>query len=312
MSDPAALRRLFKVIREHRVDIIHSQDQDSIVYGALAKLATGRPFVMTRHVLIEPGDTWKEKVRAQMVLSLARAFADRIIVVSKAVRPAFSKQTGIPETKITPIYNGIDLDRFETRPRREATRTALGWPQSAPVVIFVGVLRRGKGHDVLLDAVPRIREAVPDVMIKLVGEGELEGQLRQRAAIYNSTVEFMGQRTDVPDLLGASDVLVLPSWSEALPTVLIEAGAASLPVVATDVGGATEISVDRETGFIVPAGDVNANGGTGLDDAILALKLLAGIDVSGQTVDIGADVDDDGKIGLAEAVYVLQRIGSLR
>lgn len=258
LTDPAALKRLYNLIREHKIDLIHSQDQDANIYGALAKLRTGIPFIMTRHVLFEPTDTWKEKIRAQMVLLLARYFADRIVVVSKAVKPVFATQTGIPEVKIQPIYNGIDLEHFNTRAKCEAKRAEMGWPVDAPVVIFVGVLRRGKGHDVLLAALPQIKQAVPNVRIVLVGEGELEEQLRRDFAPHDGAIEFLGQRTDVSELLGASDVLVLPSWAEALPTVLIEAGAASLPVVATDVGGAAEIIVEGETGYLVEKGDVNA------------------------------------------------------
>jgi glycosyltransferase involved in cell wall biosynthesis len=123
---------------------------------------------------------------------------------------------------------------------------------------MVGVLRYGKGHEVLFQAIPQLKAAVPNVQIKLVGDGELEAQLREQAAPYADVIEFLGQRTDIPQLLSASDVLVLPSWSEALPTVLIEAGAASLPVVATQVGGIPEIVEEGKTGYIVPPGDPSA------------------------------------------------------
>ncbi|NDJ86456.1 MAG: glycosyltransferase family 4 protein [Chloroflexi bacterium] len=255
MVDPAAWRRFTTMLRDEKIDIVHAQDQDTNIYAALARRRLGIPSVMTRHVMVEPSEGIKETLRARLVLLAARYGFDRIIAVSEAVREAFSKLAKIDSERIETIYNGIEIERFDTHSARDAKRAEMGWPLDQPTVIMVAVLRPGKGHEVLFDAIPRLKEAVPGVRIKLVGGGELEDELRQQAAPYGETVEFLGQRMDVPDLLGASDVMVLPSWSEALPTVLIEAGAAGLPVVATDVGGSAEIVKDAETGYIVPPGD---------------------------------------------------------
>lgn len=123
---------------------------------------------------------------------------------------------------------------------------------------MVSVLRPGKGHDVLFDATARLRQAVPNLRIVLVGDGIMAAQLRQMAQPFGDVIEFLGERTDVPDLLMAGDALVLPSWSEALPTVLIEAAAAGLPVVATAVGGVPEIVEHGRTGCLVACGDATA------------------------------------------------------
>jgi glycosyltransferase involved in cell wall biosynthesis len=255
LLDPISWRRLAQLVKEQKIDLISTQDQYTNFFGALARWQTKVPVVMTRHVMQEPTDTLKEAVRAKLVLWAARYGASRLIAVSEAVKQNLAKQAGISLSKIETIYNGIDIERFNTQDRREVKRTELGWSGTDPIIIMVAVLRRGKGHELLLEAIPQLRAAIPNVQIKLVGDGELNESLRQRAAPFGAAVEFLGQRMDVPDLLGASDLLVLPSWSEALPTVLIEAGAASLPVVATDVGGTTEIVVDGETGYIVPPGN---------------------------------------------------------
>ena len=118
-------------------------------------------------------------------------------------------------------------------------------------------LPSGKGFDVLFNALPGIRSVLPEFQIKVAGGGELETALRAQAAAFGNTVEFLGPRMDIPELLKASDLLVQTSWSEALPTVLIEAGAASLPVVATNVGGTREIVQDGVSGYIVEPGDFN-------------------------------------------------------
>jgi glycosyltransferase involved in cell wall biosynthesis len=254
MIDPQAWSKFITMLRQEKIDILHAQDQDTNIYAAVAHLRHGMASVMTRHVLVEPMDTWKEAIRAWMVLTAAKYGFNKIVAVSEAVRQSFSKQAGIPLSHIETIYNGIEVERFATRHKREAKRAEMGWQPDTLIVIMVAVLRRGKGHEVLFEAIPQIQVAVPNVKIKLVGEGELSESLREQAQPYGDVVEFLGQRKDVPELLGASDVLILPSLSEALPTVLIEAGAASLPLVATDVGGSAEIVETGKTGFIVPPG----------------------------------------------------------
>jgi glycosyltransferase involved in cell wall biosynthesis len=256
LIDLGAMRRFAQTLRDEKIDIIHAQDQYTIINTMLVRRFLGVPAVMTRHVLFEPTDTLRESARARMVLFAGRygGFA-RLIAVSDAVRERFSELAHVPTNRIETIYNGIDVDRFATRDRRAEKRAELGWDAAAPIIIMVAVLRRGKGHEVLFEALPKLQAAVPNVKIKLVGDGELDATLREGAAQFGDMVEFMGQRMDVPELLGASDVLALPSWAEALPTVLIEAGAASLPVVATRVGGVPEIVTDGETGYIIPPGD---------------------------------------------------------
>jgi phosphatidylinositol alpha-1,6-mannosyltransferase len=124
---------------------------------------------------------------------------------------------------------------------------------------MVSVLRSGKGHDVLFRAIPDLRRRIPDVAVKIVGAGEIEAELRRAAAPLGDCVEFVGQLyEDLPVAFWASDVLTLPSRAEGLPIVLIEAAAAGLPAVATDVGGCAEVVDDGETGYLVARGDHRA------------------------------------------------------
>ncbi|MCC7445938.1 MAG: glycosyltransferase family 4 protein [Anaerolineae bacterium] len=255
MTDPAAWQRFTEVLRDEQIDILHVEGQDPNIYGALARWRVKTPAVMTRHVMVEPAPDVKKFVRARLVFIAAKYGLDRIIAVSEVVRQHFAKQAGIPLSKIETIYNGIQLERFDTRATRDSKRAEMGWQSDDLVVSMVAVLRPGKGHEVLFQAIPQIKASVPNVRIKLIGSGELEGEFRQQAAPFADVVEFLGERKDVPELLGASDALVLPSWSEALPTVLIEAGAAALPVVATNVGGSGEIVENGKGGYLVPAGD---------------------------------------------------------
>lgn len=257
LLDPWAYGRLVGLLRRRRFDLVHAEDQYANILAAAAWALTRTPFVMTRHVMEEPANGRRQAARARLVFLAARYGARRVIAISEAVRQRFALQAGLPLSRIETIVNGVDLQDFGTL-RRDVVRTRLGWPAGARIAIMVAVLRRGKGHEVLLKGLDRIRQAVPDFRLKLVGDGSERPRLDRLAQQFGDAVEFLGERRDVPDLLGASDVLVLPSWNEGLGMVLLEAAAASLPVVATNVGGMPEIVEDGRTGFLVPPGDAAA------------------------------------------------------
>ena len=257
LLDWSAHRRLITVLQQRKIDLLHAQDQYAILAGAAAQLRTHVPYVITRHVLEEASDTWRRALRARLVFAAARHNADGIIAVSRAAAAEFSRQAHLPSSRIETIHNGLDIQKFD-RTRRETIRAGLGWRSDQRIVAMVAVLRPGKGHEVLFEAARRLKQTVPNLRIVLVGGGPLADELRQAARPFDDTIEFLGERADVPDLLVASDALVLPSWSEALPTVLIEAAAAGLPVVAADVGGVPEIVEHGRTGWLFARGDTGA------------------------------------------------------
>jgi glycosyltransferase involved in cell wall biosynthesis len=120
------------------------------------------------------------------------------------------------------------------------------------VATVIGHMRHGKGHDTALDAWPAVLAAHPDARLLLVGDGPGMPALRRRAAELGvaGRVVFAGARDDMPDVLRASDLVLLPSRIEALPTVLVEAAACGVPAVATRVGGVPEVVADGETGWL--------------------------------------------------------------
>lgn len=258
MFDRDAWRRFVHLVERERYDLVHAQDQDTIIYAALAGRHHHIPSVMTRHVMDEPAGTIKTAVRARLVLWAARFGIHRIIAVSNAVKHHFAQLAKVPLSKIETIYNGIETDKFDLAVDQASLRKELGWGIDERVITLVAVLRPGKGHEVLFEALPHIQDAVPNARVKLVGYGELHDQFRAQAAQFGDTVEFLGERMDIPEILRASNLVTLPSWSEALPTVLIEAGAAGIPVVATNVGGTCEIVLDEQTGFVVEPGNSQA------------------------------------------------------
>ena len=182
---------------------------------------------------------------------------ERVICVSEDARPSFLR-AGAPPDTFRVVRNGI-LPRRARRDRDEV-RAALGLRAEHSIVLTVGRMTEQKGHHHLCHAMPAIVEGEPNARFLFVGDGPLEGNLRElaRALGVEQHVRFLGRRDDVPDLLGAADLFVLPSLFEGLPLVVLEAMAAGLPVVGTCAGGTREAVVDGMTGRVVPPGDVAA------------------------------------------------------
>jgi len=260
LADPFALLRLLRLVREQRIDLIHAHGQDASILAAVMRCLSGTRLVITRHVLDEPKETWRQKLRARLALFAARR-ADAVIAVSEAAADHLAAIARLPRSEIQVILNGIELERFGRGGigvRRAQVRRALGLSPAAPVVLMPAVLRRGKGHLTLIEALPALRTRVPGVRVLFAGGGEIEPLLRSLARPHGQTIMILGPREDIPQLMAACDLVVLPSFTEALPTALIEAAAAGRPVVATRVGGNPEVVQDFRTGLLIPPDNPSA------------------------------------------------------
>lgn len=270
LADPRALGRLLQLLHRERFDLIHAHGQDASILAAAASLLRPTPLVVTRHVLEEPDGTARQRARAALALaSLRRASA--VVAVSRSVATRLLESGVVPDHRLRVIHNGIEPRRFGADRgglSRAEARYSLGVDGHARVVLVPAVLREGKGHEVLLATLPGLRKRVPEVRVLFAGDGEREADLRRvaRDRAVEDVVRFLGFRTDMPTLLAAADVVVLPSLAEALPTVLLEAAAAGRPVVATRIGGIPEVVVHGRTGLLVPVRDEAA-----LHRAVLAL-----------------------------------------
>jgi glycosyltransferase involved in cell wall biosynthesis len=149
------------------------------------------------------------------------------------------------------IPNGVDLARF--RPRSGESEDA------PPRVLFVGRLIFNKGPQYFLDAVPEVLARFPDTRFQIIGDGPMAPDLQRRVQRLNlqASVEFLGQREDVAELLREASMLVRPSLSEGLPLVALEGMASGLPVIATRVGGTAEVVEDGVTGFVLRPAEVD-------------------------------------------------------
>lgn len=176
----------------------------------------------------------------------------RHIAVSNDVARQLREMFGWPEERIEVIHNGIDVSSFRSE-SNDRLRAELSRGGRRPVVLTLARLDAQKGLAVLL----RAAELVAEAQFVLAGEGPERGALEALAGELGlgDRVTFLGYRVDVPDLLASSDLLVLPSLYEGLPVSVLEAMAASRPVVASAVAGTSEAVIDGETGLLVPSND---------------------------------------------------------
>jgi len=235
-------------------EVMHVNTINNLVGPIAARLAK-RPLVW--HVREIGGGGRVDRIQRRMAAKLAH----RVVAISEAV----GETLGGCGDRLRVIPNGIDLARFEDQDPAEGT-AALGLPAGTPIVLCVGRLEPWKGQHVLVEAAPAILAAHPDARIVFAGgpaankpEYEKDLQARCQELGLGEAVVFTGPREDVPALLAAARMLVLPTaTAEPFGRTLIEAMAAGVPVVATDAGGPLEIVLDGKTGHLVPTEDAGA------------------------------------------------------
>jgi glycosyltransferase involved in cell wall biosynthesis len=185
--------------------------------------------------------------------------ADGVVAVSRHLAEKVVS-LGVPESRIRVVYSGVDRTVFHAGPVEQARR-ALGLDLAQPLIVFVGRLDAVKGIDVLLDACARLITAGRRFKCCLVGDGELRRRLEQRILTLgiSQTVQMMGARPQrqLGDWYRAADFVVVPSHSEGVPGVLLEAAACGTPFIASRVGGIPEIA-DLVPSVLVPTGDADA------------------------------------------------------
>jgi len=184
-------------------------------------------------------------------------FLDRVVCVSDGQAEKVRRWCGVPESNLRVIRNSARLSAFERRDpdaRRKLLELFPPGVSVSQVVLAAGRLSPEKGFQTLLEAAPAILRE--NVGLVLFGEGSLRPDLERRAAELGVADRFRmpGFRSDLDSLIGVAEAVVLPSFTEGLPNVALEASAAGVPVVATAVGGTPEVIADGETGFLVPPG----------------------------------------------------------
>ncbi len=255
------LSNLVRYLRTNSIDLIHTHDFYTNIFGMTAGLLAN---VGAR--IASRRETACMRSRSQLVVQrIGYALAHKIIANSEAVRSKLIEE-GISEKRITVIHNGIDVKRLETPmpASREASLRTLGLERAIPcqalVTIVANMRHEVKDYPMFLTAAQLIKKVVPETGFLLAGEGELRSSLEQLARQLGLTesIFFLNRCNEISQLLNASDVCVLSSKAEGFSNSILEYMAAGRPVVATNVGGASEAIVEGETGYLVAAGDYEA------------------------------------------------------
>lgn len=186
----------------------------------------------------------------------------KVIAVSGKLAEQLVK-AGLPQSLVTVIFNSVDVELFANVPIEERARIRAEWHVN-PEICLLGIVSRiseeRKGHRIFLEALASLSGFSLPMRAVFVGDGSLRPELEEvsrRLGIADQVI-FSGNRTDIPSVMKALDVIVLPSFWEGLPIAILEAMAAGRPVIATRVGGIPEVVVDGQTGLLIPPGDIEA------------------------------------------------------
>ncbi len=251
------LRRIAALVDRRAIDVVHTHMSRAHFFGALLKWFSDVPVVATAH---------NRRIQPHWM------FNDGVIAVSDAVRRFQRRYNRVAPERMRVIQPFVDLHRFAppSADKRRIARAAFGIADSVPLLGAVGSLFKEKRIVELVRAFAAALRLVPEARLVLVGDGPSDYVLRVKteseALGIASNIVWAGRRNDVPEILGALDLVVVTSAEESFSLVIAEAMAVGLPVVATDVGGVAESVVDGITGFVVPAGD-----GMRLVDAIVRI-----------------------------------------
>lgn len=252
LRDVRAFRRLLAVLRDERIELVHAHLVDASIWAAVASRISGIPSVVTLHTSPQP-ERFRQ-IRERLMRVLIDRWATLVIVVSDALGQDYLHRGGLRAAKIRTAHNGVVLTRFE-RPRDQARAELareFSVPEDVPLLVSVSVFREPKGIDVLLRAMAS--SEVADGHLVIFGDGEMRESWMTLAGSLglDGRVHWAGYRSDVERFLAGCDVFVHPTFEDAFPTVLLEAMAAGLPVIASSVGGIPEIVNPELTGRLVP------------------------------------------------------------
>lgn len=252
---PLLLRLGLKTLAlRHETDVYHAH---WILSGLIA--LAGRPFHRKPIVLTIRGSDLN-LLQGKFIEPFLHMVLRRVSAVTTVSEKLQEKvlALGVNPECVSTIPNGVDCQTFAPRPSLEARR-ALGLPQQAAIILWVGRFVPIKGVEFLVNAMPDVVAQIPNALFVLVGNGELESDIRQQIAQHGlqSHTHLAGKIASdrIVTWLNAADILVLPSLNEGRPNVVLEAMACERPIVATQVGGIPELLQNGETGLLVPPAD---------------------------------------------------------
>jgi glycosyltransferase involved in cell wall biosynthesis len=250
--------KLSRILKNEKIDILQNHGHLANVYGTIAAKSASVPVVLS-HV---PGLNRSKRLRRKVMNRLIFRWISKILTTGEAVKEDVLRSNfRLCSEKVISLGNSIDVERFaQVQISREQARKNLGLNAKSFIFGTVGRLVPTKGNSYLIEAFVKVKEQIPSAEMIFIGDGRLRNELQEQAAnsSYTDSIHFLGSKDNVHELLKAMDVFVLSSIAEGMPRSLLEAMAAGVPCVATDVGGVREIIAAEESGLVVPPKDPQA------------------------------------------------------
>ncbi len=262
--------KLAKLIKKNKIDIVQTYHFKSDTYGVFVSRLSGVPKIISSRR--DTGDL--KKTRHTLLNKIMNQFINHYIMVCEAVGKTFKESEGIPQKKMTTIYNGVDLKRFSTNgdQRLDDLKREIDIEKGTFVVGTSAMFRPEKGYDVLLEGIKKANPYIGNWKVLLMGHW-WDGITYEYCKEYcdknglNHIIRFMGYKNEIEKYLQIMDVFCLvPKRNEGFSNAILEAMAMGKPVIATDVGGNAEAVIHNETGIIIPPDDSDS-----LAEAILKL-----------------------------------------
>jgi len=257
LSGIRGLIRLIRIIRQENPDIVHTYLFSENILGVFAAKLAGVKFIVTSRR--DTGILREGKLRHILAYRLTNRWVDKIICVSEAVKKVVLAKEKINPDKVTVIYNGVDIEKFNPALYQKCgakfkIKSSLGIEEDESVVGMIANFSWIKGHKEFIEAAKLVLKEMPNTKFLLVGDGPLLEN--QKSKIKNQRLEdkilFLGRRQDIPELLSVMDVSVNASYSEGMSNTILESMACGIPVVVTAVDGNLETVVNGVTGILVP------------------------------------------------------------
>lgn len=262
-ADLAALRQLRTYFRESPFDVIHAHSSKAGMLARLAAWQARNPAarVYSPHAFAFTMEVAPWRRRLYLVLErLAGRITDLLVCTCDSERELATRHRIIAPSRAAVVRTGVDLRRFRPTGAGHRVRAELGLPRRHRIVGTVGAMVEQKGHDLLVAAAPLVLREMPHTTFVLVGSGPLEDELRQAASVLGlgRRMVFLGQREDVPELLNAFDLFVMPSRWEGMPYALVEAMAVGVPALGSAIPGIVDLLRPGSTGWLTEPGSPEA------------------------------------------------------
>ena len=255
LFDLSAVPQLWRILKAEHVDVLHTHLSQANILGGLTGSLAGIPVVTTLHnVWLPPKSTFTSPQRAFVERTVLRFLTRKLIAVGYIV--ADTHRSVFPEKKMCTIPNPVEKVPEVSESQKDELRRAIAGDSHHKIIIAIGRLILQKGYSLLIAAFAEAHKHHPEAVLVFAGDGYLRDELdaQARSLALNGSVRFLGNRKDVPQLLGVSDLYANSSHWEGLSIAMLEAMASGTPVLATNVGDAPYLLAE-ERGVLVPPDD---------------------------------------------------------